>query len=322
MARYMRNTTILAKVNSSDYGTDASPTGAANAILVSDCTVTHMYDNVDRDLIRSTFGASEQLVGTKHVSIEFTTELQGSGTAATAPAWSNLVRGCGIAVTTGLTAPARVECDPVSTGFEDLTLYYYLDGVLHKALGCRGNMEISAGLGERPTLKFTFLGMDGGVTAATPSGVTYASWKTPLVVTETNVASFNLGCTYAAGAFSGGAEVCSRGLSVNLGNDVQYIPTLGCEGVDIVSRSATGSLSLDLAAAAEVAAYTAVEANTLTSIGMAIGSTTGYKTMIFLPYVQRTNPKYEDVSGRAHVTFDLRVVPGPTGNDEVTIITT
>ena len=59
-----------------------------------------------------------------------------------------------------------------------------------------------------------------------------------------------------------------------------------------------------------------------TSIGMTIGSTTGYKVMIFCPYVQRINPKYEDVSGRAHLSFDLRVVPGPTGNDEVKIITT
>lgn len=322
MARYMRNTTILAKVNTGSYGTDAAPAGASDAILVSDCTITHMYNNVDRDLIRSTFGASEQLVGTKHVAIEFTTELQGSGTAATAPAWGTLVRGCGMAVVTGLLTPNRVECNPVSTGFEDLTIYYYLDGALHKATGCRGNVEIGAGIGERPTLKFSFLGLDAGVTAAAPSGVTYAAWKTPLVVTEANVAVFNMGCTYSAGAFVGGAEVCSRGLSLNLGNDVQHIPTLGCEGVDIVSRSATGSLSLDLAAAAEVTAMTAVEANTLTSIGMTIGSTTGYRVMIFCPYVQRTNPKYEDVNGRAHLSFDLRVVPGSTGNDEIKIITT
>lgn len=322
MARYTRNTTILAKVNTGSYGTDAAPAGSANAILVSDCTITHQYNNVDRDLIRSTFGASEQLVGTKHVSLEFTVELQGSGTAATPPAWSPLLRGCRFAAVTGLVTPNRVEHNPVSSAFEDLTIYYYMEGSLHKALGCRGNVELSAVIGERPTLKFSFLGIDGGVTAAAPSGVTYAAWKTPVVVTEANVATFNLGCTYAAGVFSGGAEVCSRGLSVNMGNDVQHIPTLGCEGVDIVSGSATGSLSLDLSAADEVTAYTAVEANTLTSIGMTIGSTTGYKVMIFCPYVQRVNPKYEDVSGRAHVSFDLRVVPGPTGNDEIKIITT
>ena len=65
-------------------------------------------------------------------------------------------------------------------------------GVLLRLRGRRG-----AGIGERPTLKFSLLGIDAGVTAATPSGVTYASFKTPLVMTEANVAEFLMGCTYA-----------------------------------------------------------------------------------------------------------------------------
>ncbi|MFA7031860.1 MAG: hypothetical protein WC153_06390 [Candidatus Methanomethylophilaceae archaeon] len=320
MSRYLRNTTLLAKVETA-YGTDAVPTGAANAMLVSDVTITHTYANVGRDLIRSFMGGSEELVGTKHVAIEATVELQGSGTAGTAPAWGPLMRACGFAENDLLT-PDRIEYVPVSTAFESASIYYYMDGALHKALGCRGNVEINAGIGERPTLKFSLLGIDGGVTAAAPSGVTYASFKTPLVVTEANVAEFLMGCTYATGAFTGGADFCSRGLTLNAGNDVQYIPTLGCEGVDIVSRAATGSLSLDLAAAAEVTAMTAVEANTLTSIGMTLGASAGYITRIFVPYAQRTNPRYEDVSGRAHVSFDLRCVPGATGNDEIKIILT
>ena len=320
MSRYLRNTTLLAKVETA-YGTDAVPTGAANSMLVSDVTITHTYANVGRDLIRSFMGGSEELAGTKHVAIEATVELQGSGTAGTAPAWGPLMRACGFAENDLLT-PDRIEYVPVSTAFESASIYYYMDGALHKALGCRGNVEINAAIGERPTLKFSLLGIDGGVTAATPSGVTYASFKTPLVITEANVAEFLMGCTYATGAFTGGAAVCSRGLTLNAGNDVQYIPTLGCEGVDIVSRAATGALSLDLAAAAEVTAMAAVEANTLSSIGMTLGASAGYITRIFVPYAQRTNPKYEDVSGRAHVSFDLRCVPGATGNDEIKIILT
>ncbi|MDX9792002.1 MAG: phage tail tube protein [Kiritimatiellia bacterium] len=315
----MRNTTLLAKVETG-YGVDIVPTGAANAMLVSDVTITHTYANVGRDLIRSFMGGSEELVGTKHVSIECTVELQGSGTAGTAPAWGPLLRACGFAES-DLTTPDRIEYDPVSTAFESVSIYYYMDGALHKALGCRGNVEINAAIGDRPTLKFSLLGIDAGVTAATPSGVSYADFKTPLVVTDANVAEFLMGCTYATGAFSGGSAVCSRGLTLNVGNDVQYIQTL-CEGVDIVSRAATGSLSLDLAAAAEVTAMAAVEANTLSSIGMRLGTSAGYITRIFVPYAQRTNPKYEDVSGRAHVAFDLRCVPGATGNDEIKIILT
>ena len=320
MSRYLRNTTLLAKIETG-YGVDSIPSGAANSMLVSDVTITHTYSNVDRGLIRSFMGGSEELVGTKHVSIEATVELQGSGTAGTAPAWGPLLRACGFAESDLLT-PDRIEYAPVSTAFESVSLYYYMDGALHKALGCRGNVEINAGIGERPTLKFSLLGIDAGVTAATPSGVTYASFKTPLVITDANVAEFLMGCTYAAGAFTGGSAVCSRGLTLNAGLDVQYIPTLGCEGVDIVSRAATGSLSLDLAAAAEVTAMAAVEANALTSIGMTLGASAGYITRVFVPYAQRTNPKYEDVSGRAHVAFDLRCVPGATGNDEIKIILT
>lgn len=320
MSRYTRNTTILAKIESV-YGTDPTPTGAANAMLVSDCTITHMYDNVDRDLIRAHMGASEQLVGTKHVALEFTIELQNGGTAGTAPAWGPVLRACGMAES-DLTTPDRIEYAPVSTSFESCTIYYYMDGALHKALGCRGNVEFGLGIGERPTMKFSMLGIDDGVSAATPSGVSYAGFGTPLVITEANVAEFLLGCTYATGAFTGGSAAYSRGLSLNLGNDVQHIPTLGAEGVDIVSRATTGSLTLDLAAAAEVTAMTAVEANTTTSIGMTLGATGGSIVRVFVPYAQRINPKYEDVSGRAHVSFDLRCVPGSTGNDEVRIILT
>ena len=318
MSRYTRNTTVLAKVEAT-YGVDAVPTGAANALLVSEAEFTPNYENVPRNLLRSFMGASEELVGTKHNALNFAVELQGGGTAGTAPALGPLLRMAGFAESALLT-PSRVEYSPVSSAFESASIYHYADGVLHKSLGCRGNVELSALIGEIPRLKFSALGINAGSTAAAPAGVSYASWKTPLPITKANVYEFLLGCTYSAGAFAGGASVCSRGLSLNLNTPAAYIPTLGCEGVDITTRDAGGTLTLDLSAADEVTARTAVEANTLTSIGMRIGNTAGYKTLIFLPYVQRTNPKYEDVSGRLHVTFDLRIVPGPSGNDEVKII--
>jgi peptide/nickel transport system substrate-binding protein len=52
-------------------------------------------NNVNRDLVRNYFGASEQLVGIAYIEAEFTVELQGSGTAATAPAWGALLRAAG-----------------------------------------------------------------------------------------------------------------------------------------------------------------------------------------------------------------------------------
>ena len=80
MSRYTRNTTILAKAESS-YGVDIIPTGAANAILVSEADFNANYNNVSRNLIRSFMGASEELDGTKHNAMNFSVELQGGGTA-------------------------------------------------------------------------------------------------------------------------------------------------------------------------------------------------------------------------------------------------
>ncbi len=317
MARYIRNTTVLAKVESA-YGTDAVPTGAANAILVSDVSINPIADNVDRKLIRSFMGASEELIGNKHIELDMTVELQGGGTAGTAPAWGPLLRACGFTEAALLT-PSRVEYTPVSTGFEGVSIYYYLDGVLYKAIGCRGSVDFGLGIGERPTMKFKFVGVDAGVSAATPTGVSFTGFKTPLAVTQANVSQFLLGCTYATGVLTAGTAHTSRGLEFSLGADVKYIPTLGGQSADIVDRSSTGKMTLDLAAADEVTMKTAIDANTLTSIGMTLGSVAGLKTTVFLPTCQRINPKTEDVDGRAMMGMDLRLVPN-TGNDEIRIV--
>ena len=59
-ARYHRNTAILAKIEAT-YGTDATPTEAANALLVSNVSINPLNaQNVSRDLIRPFLGGSEQ----------------------------------------------------------------------------------------------------------------------------------------------------------------------------------------------------------------------------------------------------------------------
>ncbi len=69
MARYVRNSAVLAKIESV-YGTDPVPTGGANAMLVSNQSNPKLVNNlVDRALLRSYFGGSEQLVGNAFVEI-------------------------------------------------------------------------------------------------------------------------------------------------------------------------------------------------------------------------------------------------------------
>lgn len=317
MPRKIRNTAILAKIETT-YGTDAAPTGAADALLVSNPSCDYTYNNVDRDNIRSYLGASEQLAGTRYVTLAFDVELSGSGTAGTAPAWGKLLRGCAMAEV--VTAASRVEYNPITAAFESLTIYYYDDGVVHKALGCMGNVEITMDEAGIPKLKFSFTGVDGGVAVQANPTQTLTAWKTPLVITNGNTGSVKLGATYSAGALTGGTDFCSRGLTLNMGNDVKFTSMLGpCTGVDIYDRAATGSLQLDLDATAEVAAYGSVASNTLTSLGLVHGSAAGAKVLLFAPAVQRINPKHTDYEGRILIGFDLRLTP-VTGNDELRIV--
>lgn len=319
MSRLINRAVVLAKVETTS-GTDAVPTGADNAIQVMDLQITPLdAKNIDTNFITSYLGGGVQLVGTASVKCSFSVLLAGSGTAATAPAWGALLLGCANAETTGLLTPNRVEYLPATDSLKTLTIYYYDDGLLHKLLGVFGNVKLSAKSGEAPKLTFDFVGLDGGVTAATNATAVLTAWRTPPAVTKANVVDVNLGCTYSAGALSSGTAYNSSGLTLDWGNSVAFAPLLTTEEVVLTDRDMTGSVSLNLTAAQEVTMMTSVKANTLQSLGFVIGTATGNKIMLHMPSVQLLNPKKEDFNGMRLIGFDLRVLPS-SGNDELRIV--
>jgi hypothetical protein len=97
-SRLDRHRIILAKIQPTQ-GTDAVPTGAANAVLLAGIPKVTPFkaSNENRDLIRNYFGASEQLVGAGYVELAFSVEFQsgGSGIGASAAPWGALARGAG-----------------------------------------------------------------------------------------------------------------------------------------------------------------------------------------------------------------------------------
>ena len=316
MTRKVRNTAILAKIETT-YGVDSTPTGLADALLISDASFNISYNNVDRANIRGFFGADAQLAGTRYVEMSFGVEISGSGAVGTAPAWGKLLRACAFAET--VSAGSRVEYNPVSTALSSLTVYYYDDGVLHKALGCMGTVQLAMGEGERPMFNFTMTGLDGGVATASNPTQTLTAWTTPLVISDVNTGDIKLGSTYSAGTISGGTTFPSRGLSLDAGNQVARLSMLGGQSVDITNRAVSGSVQLQLTAAEEVAAFDAVNANTLTSFSFEHGTAAGAKVLFHMPSVQRVNPQHADYEGRIQMSFDLRVLP-VSGNDELRIV--
>lgn len=319
MTRFIRNTVITAKAES-PYGTDATPDGT-NAMLVSNLTINPLNaQNVNRDLVRGYMGGSEQLVGTRFVECGFDIELVGGGTAGTAPAWGALLVACGFSETADGTA--RTDYVPVSSGFTSLTIYWYDDGLLHKLTGARGDVKFKMSSGARPVMSYTFKGLYNTPSAASNVSPTLTGFKTPMVVTEANTGDLTFGCTHTtsgAPALTTGTAYPSLGLEFSPNNKVEHIPLLGGESVEITDRAATCNFQLELTAAQEVTFMTAVAAATLTSIGLVHGTVAGYKSLIFLPYVQRINPTKQEQMGKRMVGFDGRVDPS-TGNDEMRIV--
>ena len=318
MPRLIRKTAILAKTEVT-YGTDSVPTGAANAILVSNASFNLAYNNVERNFIRPFFGGSGQLAGTRFVECSFEVELANSGTAGTAPAWAPLLRACGMAEAV-LASPARVEYTPVSASFSSVTIYYHIDGVRRVALGCMGNVEIMLQEGAAPMLRFTFAGLDGGRTAVADPTVTLTAFRAPQVVTDVNSGDINLGATYSAGALSSGTAYPSRGLSINLQNTVSRKAILGGQAVQISDRNVQAQCQLDLTAAQEVSFLTDINANTNTTLGFSHSTGAGVGILLHAPQVQRIDPTDAEYEGDVHMAQNLRLTPTTAGNDELRLV--
>jgi hypothetical protein len=300
MPRLIKKTVVLAKIETTS-GTDAVPTGAANAIQVMDLTITPLdIKTADMSVVTPWFGGS-------------------AGLAATAPAWGALMVGCAHAETTGLTTPNRVEYLPATDLLKTLSIYWYDDGLLHKLLGVSGTVKLSAKSGEAPKLTFDFVGLDAGVNAIANATAVLTGWKTPPTVTKANVTDINIGCTYAAGVLTGGTSYNSTGLTLDWGNAVNFVPMLTNEQVVLTDRDVKGSMSLDLTAAQEVAMYASVKANTTQGIGFVIGKTSGNQIMLHMPAAQLLNPKKEEINGMRLIGFDVHLNP-VNGNDEIRII--
>ncbi len=320
MTRKIRNCVILAMLETTP-GVDALPSGAENAVLIAEMSIDPLVaDNIERKNIRGSFGASAELVGTANVKVGITVELAGSGSAALAPQWGQLLMGCAMAEG-ALTTPDRIEYTPVSLGLQTLTIYYYDDGVLHKLLGVQGDCTLMAKVGEIPKLQFDMTGVDGGASVTPNVTADYSAWKPPVAMTKANVVDIKFGATYALGVFAGGVSYPSNGLEIKFGNEVNFNANLSTESVDVTDRSMSGSVELQLSAAEEVAMLTKVKENELQSIAFQIGLATGKRILVHALSVQLNNPKKVDVKGVRYCGYDMRLVP-VNGNDELRLACT
>lgn len=321
MPRMTQMSAVLAKLETT-YAIDSVPTGGANAIVCSEPSFELIYDSQERNVLRSHFGAQQAMHNTRFAKISFNVEDAPSGVAGTPPAFGSLLRAS--AMSEVITAMTSVEYAPITLSQESVTIYFYLDGVMHKLLGAMGDVEHTYDEGGLPLKKFQFTGIDGGIVEGALPTQTLTAWKTPQLISS---ASLKFGATYSAGVLTGGTAFPSRGLSFNLANDVKTRRMLAGgsgysstgQAVNVMGRKASGSAQIELTGAQEVTLLTDINNAVLTSMSFELGTVAGSKTLVFCPSVQRLSPKRADYEGVAQLGLDLALLP-VNGNDELRLV--
>jgi hypothetical protein len=308
MALLSRKRLILLKKETT-YGTDVTPAGT-DALLVRDLSVTPLQsDVVSRDLVRAYLGASEQLLANTRVECQFTVELAGSGTAGTAPRYGAALQACGLSET--IVATTSVTYAPVSASFSSVTIYYNLDGVLHKITGARGTFTLNCEVGQIPSIQFTMTGLYVAATDTAAPAVTYSNQATPLIFKQGNTSAFQF---YA---YAG----CLQSVSMDIGNTVVYRELVGCtKEVLITQRAVTGTVMIEAVTIATKDYFAAALNDGATgNLTFLHGTTAGNRVTLTSARADLGDPSYGDTDGIAMLNLPYTSIPSASGNDELSL---
>ena len=307
MALLSRKRLILVKTEST-YGTDSTPAGT-DALLVRNLDITPLSGEiVSRDLIRPYLGNFDQLIAQTSVAINFEVELAGSGTAGTAPKYDAILKACGLAAT--IVASTSVTYAPVSASFSSTTIYFNLDGVLHRLTGCRGSMTMSCAVGAIPTLAFNLTGVYNAPTDTAQPAVTYSAQATPLIFREGNTSAFSFF------SYSG----ILQSVDFNLANDLVYRELVGgTKETLITDRKPAGTVMIEAPTITAKDFFTTALASSTGNLTFLHGTTAGNRVTFLASQVDVLNPTYQDQDSIMMLSVPYVAIPTTAGNNEFSL---
>lgn len=301
----IRSSAVLAKIEAT-AGVDPVPTGAANAIKVSNLSITPLeVEMADRATTQPYLGNTDQVMVAGWTRVEFEVEIAGAGAPGTVPQYSPLLRACGFSET--VSAGTSVVYAPVSTGFESITLYVNVGGVLYKSNFAAGSVALTMNSRAIPQLRFTFTGLYSPVTDAALPTTTYRDIK-PVAVSKANTPSFSL-LGYAA---------VMQQLTLDMKNQVVYRNMVNHESVRLTDRKPDGSVRIEATKVADKDWWSTIRQGDVGPLALTHGTAAGNTVEIACPAVQLVSPAFDEDNGIQMFRTNLVVKPG-SGNDELTL---
>lgn len=286
------------------YAIDAAPTASADVLLAQNVNINPLEMDTDEYMpVSNKFGAFEKIVGATWCTVDFDVLNAGGGTpvgvVGSIPNCDAVLRAAAMARI--ITAGTTIGYSPIDTAEESATMYYYVDGVLQKMVGLRGDLSWTLSEKRAPVMKFRGIGLNEPMTDLTLPTPTLPTPPRPLAVNKANT------ITAIDETFYGRISA----LQINLGNDVQYRNLTNREDVVVVDRNMSGSITIEMPKVAEknfLGANGIVTKATPVSLYPVHGTTPGNILRWDLPAVQLFKPKPTVVSGILMLQCEIHVV--------------
>jgi hypothetical protein len=296
---------ILVKPEGANYGADALPTGALNAMLLTDVQLVPMEgEDVSRNIELPYMGAQETFVTAVRATLTGSFELVGSGTVGTAPAWGPMLRACAAAQI--VTAATSVEYVPISDGHESVSAHFWIGPSRHVLLGAKGTAVITVNANGIPVCRVTLTGLFVLPADQARPVVDLSLFQMPQVATKANTPGLTIGAL----------PFVMRSFELNLGNDVQARMLVGAERIVIVDRSETLRTTVEAVPYAVYNPFQRALLNTRQAITLDHGTFAGRKVQVAVGQAVQQRPAGLE-NNQNVVEWSLGFVPLPaTGNDQ------
>lgn len=305
MTRYFRNRAILVKPETT-YGVDAVPTGAANAMQMTNVNFDPLLgEDVNRDLVLPYMGHQGVILVGNYARISGEIEIAGSGAAGTAPAYGPLLRACGLAEV--ITAATDVQYTPISSLQEAVSIYFNMDGVRHVLIGARGTMTLQLTPKQIPRFVFTMTGLLGTITDTALPTVDLTDFIKPVPVSKANT-------TFSLHGHAGACE----GISMDLANQIEPRLLIGAESIELVDRMMTGNATMEAVSLATKNWFQIAQAHTTGALAAQHGTVAGNIVKFEAPAVQIGRLNYGETQKIVNNGLPLMFQP-VAGNDEFVI---
>ncbi|WP_455270305.1 phage tail tube protein [Rhizobium herbae] len=292
MALKFRKRAILVKPETV-YGTDAVPTGAANAMQLTNVVFNpSVGEEINRDLVVPEMGHQGVILTGSYATISGECEIAGSGVAGTAPAWGPLTRACGFQEV--IEAGTDVQYVPISDGQESVSIYFSIDGIRHVLLGARGTKSFGFTPKQIPRWIYNFTGLLGTISDAALPTTVLAGFTKPVPVNKANT-------TFSLHGLSG---VC-EGVTIDIANQIEPRFLIGAERIEHVDRLITGSAVLEAVLLATKNWFQIADSHTTGSLALAHGTVAGNIVEISADAVQIGRPTYGETQKIVNNTLPL-----------------